>query len=106
MIKVGIPTKVKWVKHARTKSGEPMTSFSVSCKVKDSNPTSYAYFSCLVFAELDIQDGDSVVVNSISSIGVSEWNGKQRTTLVMDVAAVARTEQTFRQEDDRPPWEQ
>ena len=61
-----------------------MTKFSIGDKIKDSQQ--YANWKCTMFGDLDIRDGDKIVLEEITSIDAREYNDR----LYYDVVVVAR----------------
>lgn len=79
-MRVNFKYSVKFVEHKNTSKGT-LTKFSAGEKIKDSN--NYANWHCTSFTQLDIQDGDKVVIDSIDSIDVREYQGKTYYDLVV-----------------------
>lgn len=86
MIKEGYKYSVKYVKHLMTKKDNPFTVFSIGGKIKGSSDNRYHYYDCIVWnRHVDIVDGDKLTIVKIESIEPSEYNGKIKYTLVLDV---------------------
>ena len=76
--KYGYP--VKYVKTGTAKTGLPFTSFSIADKVK--NGAAWKYYTVTIWGEeLDLHDGDKVILTEITNIGSYFYNGKTVDTI-------------------------
>jgi len=64
---------VKYVKKRNTSAGE-VTEFSVGEKMRGTDK--FANHHCIVWGDIDIQDNDRIIIDSIESVDVREYNGK------------------------------
>lgn len=86
MIKEGYQYNVKYVKHLMTRKESPFTVFSIGGKIKNNPNKKYQYYDCIVWnRHVNIVDGDKITIVKIESIETSEYNGKTKLTLVLDV---------------------
>lgn len=97
-MRTGFKYTVKYVEHKNTSKGT-LTKFSAGEKIKDSEK--YANWHCVSFEQLDIQDNDRIVIDSIDSIDVREYQGKTFYDLVVkahklvDIPQAVSTENPF-----------
>ncbi len=96
MIKVNsqYPSRVKYVKKTTLSNGSPATRFSVGDKIKNSDPAQYINYDVTVFDDLDLQDGDEVVLTAIESIECRNYNGKLYYSLAARIKAPVKPKRT------------
>lgn len=79
-MRTGFKYTVKYVEVKPTTRGN-LTKFSTGEKIKDTEK--YHNWKCTVFEEMDLKDGDRVVIDSIESIDVREYQDKIYYDLVV-----------------------
>ena len=93
-MRAGFKYTTKYVEHKATKAGQ-ITKFSTGEKMQGTE--TFVNWKCTMFGELDIQDGDRVIIDSIESIDAREYNGKMYYDVVVKAHKIdseARTEPT------------
>ena len=94
--------RVKYVKHRRYQDGN-ITSFSIGDKIKDGQ--GYQNWQVTIWDYLDLNDGDSVTIDSIDSISAVEYNGKVYMNMSAHCTVSNQQKQAFA-EDAPPPVQQ
>jgi hypothetical protein len=78
MIKTGFKYRASYIKDMETRAGS-ITEFQIGDKVKDTEvdgKSKYWNVRCTVWNGIKLQDGDTVIIDSIQSIEAREYNGK------------------------------
>ncbi len=104
MIRVGYKYPVKFVKK-RVVKGKTITNFSLSSKVKNSTPTSYQNYQFTVWKNIDLEDGDHVLLKTLDSVSANTYNGKtyQNISGTVEIIKIDHTETGYAEEDAPMP---
>ena len=99
------PYKVKYVEHKNTTTGKAITSFSIGEKIRNTE-REYQNWKVTVWDNLPIQDGDEIVIKSISKVETSKStkNDKLYYEITAEVEVVNK-EQEKPQDDTSLPWD-
>jgi hypothetical protein len=83
------PYRVKYVEHKTTSTNKEITSFSIGEKIRNTEKE-YQNWKVTVWANLDLRDGDEIVIKSISKIETSKSakNDKLYYEIAADVEVV------------------
>jgi len=95
MIKVNsqYPSRVKYIKKTTLTNGTLVTRFSIGDKIKNSDPAKYINYDVTVFDDLELEDGDEVVLTGIESIECREYNGKLYYSMAARIKAPTQPKQ-------------